>query len=144
MGEPVVPGHDAEVRCDLAAPPDAVYRAWTERFDTWFATPGSVRMRPVVGEPYWFEVVHQGVRHPHYGRFLALVPGRLIEQTWVTGAGGTGGAETVVRVELAPEGDGTRVRLGHRGFADAVSARQHEESWPGILAHLDEVLAGGA
>ena len=84
----------------MSAPPMAVYRAWTETFDRWFATPGAIRMDPRVGEPYWFEVVHEGVHHPHYGRFVALEPGVLIEQTWVTGRGGTEGAETVVRVEL--------------------------------------------
>ncbi len=98
-------------------------------------------MNPVVGEPYWFEVVHEGVHHPHYGRFLALEPGVLIEQTWVTGRGGTEGAETVVRVELTEADPGTRLRLTHRGFADAGARQQHADSWPAILAHLDQTLS---
>ena len=126
----------------MSAPPMAVYRAWTERFDTWFATPGALRMHPVVGEPYWFEVVHEGAHHPHYGRFLALEPGRLIEQTWVTGPGGTEGAETVVRVELTGARPGTRLRLTHRGFADVVAMQRHADSWPAILSHLDQTLSG--
>jgi uncharacterized protein YndB with AHSA1/START domain len=126
----------------MSAEPMAIYRAWTEAFDHWFATPGAIRMVPVVGEPYWFEVVHEGVHHPHYGRFLALVPGVLIEQTWVTGRGGTDGAETVVRVELTEAAPGTHLRLNHRGFLDAGSMRQHADSWPAILDHLDETLTG--
>ena len=126
----------------MSSPPMAIYRAWTEGFDTWFATPGAVRMNPVVGEPYWFEVVHEGAHHPHYGRFLALEPGVLIEQTWVTGQGGTAGAETVVRVELTEARPGTGLRLTHRGFADTVAMRQHADSWPAILAHLDQTLSG--
>jgi uncharacterized protein YndB with AHSA1/START domain len=121
-----------------------LYRAWTERFGTWFADQGSVRMRAEVGEPYWFEVSHAGAHHPHYGRFLALVRDRLIEQTWVTGKNGTEGAETVVQVELSPTESGTELRLTHSGFFDAASARQHAESWPQILAHLDETLAGSS
>ena len=127
----------------MGASADALYRAWTEAFDTWFASPGALSMDPQVGRPYWFEVVHEGQHHPHYGRFLALEPGRLIEQTWVSGAGGTGGAETMVRIELSPLGAGTRVVLTHDGFADAESARRHGDSWPAILAHLDETLAPG-
>ena len=123
-----------------ASPPD-IFHAWTEAFDTWFASPGAIRMVPVEGEPYWFDVVHDGDRHPHYGRFLALESSRLIEQTWVTGEGGTEGAETVIRIELAPNDGGTILRLSHGGFANKESAKRHADSWPQVLAHLDEVLA---
>src|ERR1700722_3728864 len=75
--------HSFTVERMMRAPSDAIFRAWTEEFDTWFAAPGSLVMRASVGEPYWFEVIHEGARHPHYGRYLALQPGRLIEQTWV-------------------------------------------------------------
>jgi len=122
----------------MRAGPASLYRTWTERFDTWFATPGRIRMDPVEGRPYWFEVIHEGVRHPHYGRFLTLAPDALIEQTWVTGRGGTEGAETVVRIEFLREGSGTRLRLTHSGFPDTASARNHEDSWPPILARLDD------
>jgi uncharacterized protein YndB with AHSA1/START domain len=125
----------------LEASPADIFHAWTEAFDTWFASPGAIRMVPVEGEPYWFDVVYQGSRHSHYGRFLALEAGRLIEQTWVTGEGGTEGAETVVRIELSTNDGATILRLSHRGFANEESAKRHADSWPQVLAHLDEVLA---
>ena len=125
----------------MSASPNAIFRAWTQEFDTWFAAPGAIRMDPVAGEPYWFETIYQGQRHPHYGRFLVVEPDLLIEQTWVTGRNGTEGAETVVRIELAARGSGTRLRLTHSGFADEESARNHSDSWPAILRHLDETLA---
>jgi uncharacterized protein YndB with AHSA1/START domain len=125
----------------MAASPQSIYEAWTEAFDTWFASPGALTMRPEIGAPFWFEVVHEGNRVPHYGRFIDLEPATLIEQTWVTGKKGTDGAETVVRVELAGVGTGTRLRLTHGGFYDAESARRHADSWPDILEHLDRRLA---
>lgn len=128
----------------MAASPDEIFDAWTNHFDTWFASPGEISMNAVVGEPYWFDVHHQGVHYAHYGRFLRVEAGRLIEQTWVTGRSGTDGAETVVRVELVPSTSGTDLRLTHRGFYDEKSANRHRESRPQILEHLDSVLTGGA
>jgi uncharacterized protein YndB with AHSA1/START domain len=123
----------------MKASPAALFRAWTEQFDLWFAAPGSVLMEGAVEAVYFFETRFEGERHPHYGRFLALEPGKLIEMTWVTTA--TGGAETVVRVELSPERAGTRLRLSHAGFLDEIARVRHEKAWPNVLAHLDDKTA---
>jgi uncharacterized protein YndB with AHSA1/START domain len=132
--------HQFTVEREMKSSPAAIYRAWTERFDTWFAAPGLIRMRPEVDEPLYFETHHEGARHPHYGRFLALERDRLVELTWMTGQPGTGGAETVVTVELLPQGNGTRLRLTHAGFYDEDGVRQHDEAWLEILGRLDDEL----
>ena len=138
--------HSLCVSHEFGAPPGRLYAAFTTEFYQWFAAPGSVLMRAQVNAPFFFETEHRfeasapAQRHPHYGRFLRLEPKRLVELTWVTGAGGTEGAETVVTVEIEPRGDGSRVRLTHAGFPNEAARDGHAQAWPMVLEHLGQCL----
>ena len=144
------PDHSARplsMTCEhtIRAAPSAVFAAWTREFDRWFAQAGTVAMVSEPGRPYFFYNREEWGRHPHYGRFLEVVEDALVEMTWMTGDGtavGTEGAETVLRIELTPKGDGTEVRLTHSGFVSEQSRAGHAENWPLALEILDEALRG--
>ena len=126
----------------MRASPHAIYTAWTEGFDRWFAAPGTLLMRPEIDAPFFFETRYQGGRHPHYGRFLTLEPDRLVELAWVTGSGGTEGAETVVSVEIAPHESGSHLRLTHAPSWRFIDSWLGKPAWVEVLAQQDRVLSG--
>lgn len=129
------------VRTRMNSSPRQIYAAWITGLDRWFAVPGTVRTDPRPGGEYSFDAQHEDKRQPHHGRFLRLEKDSLVEMTWITGEGGTEGAETVLSIELAPEGTGTLLDLKHSGFPNEESMRRHEEAWLPVLAHLDRTLA---
>ena len=132
--------HSCEVELELGVPPETVYRAWTEAFDRWFAAEGTLLMKPEADTPFFFETHFDGGRHPHYGRIIDLVPQKRVELTWVTGVPGTGGAETVITLQISPSGAGSRVVLNHAGFADKKTCDGHAEAWPMAFAHLEKCM----
>jgi uncharacterized protein YndB with AHSA1/START domain len=97
-------------------------------------------MTPEGDKPFFFYNRNDWGRHPHYGRFLELKKDELVEMAWVTGKEGTGGAETVIRVELSVRDQGTLLRLTHSGFYNDESRDAHAENWPEGLAVLDRAL----
>ncbi len=132
--------HNLTAERDMVAPPEAIYRMWTVEFGNWLAAPGRILMRVEVGAPFYFETDFNSRRYHHYGRFLVLEPDRKVVLTWVTGPSGTGGAETVLSIELKPLGSGTHVRLSQAGFLTDKAAREHEHAWHVGLRNLDALL----
>jgi hypothetical protein len=46
----------------MMASPDVLFRAWTGRFNCWFAVPGSVLMKGEVDAVFHFETHFEGKR----------------------------------------------------------------------------------
>jgi uncharacterized protein YndB with AHSA1/START domain len=79
------------VERDMAASPAALFRAWTQQFDLWFAAPGSVIMDSGINKVFYFETDFEGKRIPVTAGSLSCSQ-TLLEITWLTAA--TLGAET--------------------------------------------------
>lgn len=131
----------------MSLPAAMLFRAWTTGWGAWFADADSSHCPGVVGAPFFFEVTQRfndgraPIRHPHYGRILRLEPDALVSMTWMTGAAGTGGAETTLTVQLdAVDAHTTRVTLTQTGFTTTGARDGHELAWPPILAHLEQQL----
>jgi uncharacterized protein YndB with AHSA1/START domain len=131
----------AKVTREIDAKPREVFAAWTDPehpASPWSKRNGPIRLtimnRAVDGLFY----INMGPPMPlstHYGRFIRLDRPRLIEHTWASE--GTQGADTLVRITLKTNGNGTLFSLRHAGLPDAESARAHEEGWGMILGWLE-------
>lgn len=107
-----------------------IYRC--TKFETDLRVGGAWRCIGVDGNGRPFEIA---------GEYTELDPPRLIASTWV--ATWTGNAKTMLRWELTAEGDGTRVRIRHSGFAAHPELSQSYRGWPRMLGWLQVLLEKG-
>lgn len=73
---------------------------------------------------------------PHYGRFLHVERGKLVESTWMSTS--TSGLETTVSVSFEPRAGGTQITINHRGLPDDEGGRGHERGWTYFLGALEQ------
>jgi uncharacterized protein YndB with AHSA1/START domain len=127
------------------APPEKVFSAWTDpkKLGRWFCP---VACEPVlaetdarVGGRYRIVVRAQsGEEHDVSGTFREVVPNRRLVFTWAWRT--TPERESLVTVELKPDGDGTLLTLTHEQFFDEAARDRHQSGWSPILDRLSEVL----
>ena len=117
----------------LGAPVEEVWDALTtpERLSRWLA-PGSVGSG--VDSEVRLDFGEGGIVTGHV---LRWEPPSLLELEWRF----TGEAESVVRFELSPSGDGTRLVLDHRALAEE-HATGYSAGWDAYLDSLDDHLEG--
>jgi uncharacterized protein YndB with AHSA1/START domain len=72
------------------------------------------------------------------GTYEEIDPPHRLVMTWKWK---TSDETTRVTIELQPEGDGTRLRLTHTGFAEAEQASSHNQGWSSSLNDLERYLA---
>jgi uncharacterized protein YndB with AHSA1/START domain len=134
---------DVELSRHLPAPPEEVFRAWTdpELMSRWLSlgtATASVDLR--VGGGFNLVMSGQGMTIEHTGEYLEIEPPRLLVFTWRSPF--TGGDPSVVTVRLTPVETGTELTLVHQQLPpDAVES--HAGGWGQMLERLDRLMAAG-
>ena len=125
------------VRRYFRAPPEAVFRAWTQPDalkkwwcpNGWRATAIAVDMR--VGGAYRITMRRAAAdaEVSVCGRFLEIRPPGRLKYTWRWEGAFERVPETLVTVEFVPSGSGTELTLCHEKFGDAKVRQQHWIGW---------------
>lgn len=146
--------HELSVTRLIAAPPEVVYRVWTERLGEWWAprpytTPVvELDLRPG-GRGLMMMRAPDGTEMAHEGVFLEIVPNEKIVLTDAFQAGWRPqGPFIVMIVTFAPEGAGTRYTARARHW-DAEAEERHramgfDEGWNAAAAQLAELAEAEA
>ena len=135
-----------DLKYEIAAPPDAVFRALTEpgELDRWWTTSAESDARTGGAFDYNWEFEPGAGREDHRqsGSYEAVVENERVAYPWKAG-----GSDTSVDVTLAPSGSGTTVRLVHSGWGDTAEAGEsvdmHEQGWGFFLENLKRYLERG-
>lgn len=131
------------------APIETVWRALTdpEIYAAWWGPRGwdvpSIVLEPRVGGVHRVEMreIETGYRNTISGTYKAVEPPTRLIYSWAWADGPIAGVETEVEIMLAPEGNGTRLRMEHRGLGSAEVRDKHRQGWSGSFDCLEEVLS---
>jgi uncharacterized protein YndB with AHSA1/START domain len=122
----------------IAAPPAAVFEFFTDpqKMTRWKGR--SAELEPTPGGVYRVDI--DG--HVTSGEFLEVDAPRRVVFTWGWEEGGpVAPGSSTVEVELTPDGDGTLLRLTHRGLPEEEK-EIHGIGWDRFLPRLGAVAAG--
>jgi uncharacterized protein YndB with AHSA1/START domain len=91
--------------------------------------------RPEVGFEFEFSVEHEGNSYHHLCRVTEVVPQKKIAYAWCY-KGEPG--DSLVTIELSPEGEKTRLKLAHSGIetfpkTPAYARKNFEAGWTAII-----------
>jgi uncharacterized protein YndB with AHSA1/START domain len=139
-----------KLACTLSAPPERVYRAWTEpeAICQWFCPdPGAVcrvpRFEASVGGGFEILMTTPVGEGSAIGSFLTLDPPKLVEFSFRCGHSSPDIPSSHVSIELTPEGNGTRLVLIDQRIANAEEAKSHLLGWQGCLNGLVDYVGAG-
>ena len=140
-----------EVERRIAARPETVFSFLVdpERFRRWQGIDAELDPRP--GGVFRFRTTV----HPHYtatGKYVEVDPPKRIVFTWgwepnehlTEGQHDLPPGASTVEMTLAPDGDGTLLRLRHSGLPREAACRFHAMGWESTLDLVLADLAGGA
>ena len=125
----------------LNAPPAKVFAAWTdpEKVKRWMG-PGEVKVLAAECEPRpggryrWLMRAPSGEDHDVSGVYREFVPDQKLVFTWAWKS--TPERESLVTVDLKPDGDGTLLTLTHEQFFDEDARNRHRQGWEGAMDKL--------
>lgn len=130
------------------APIERVFRAWTDpgQLRQWFKEAPETEIEPAkfdlrAGGDYRIEIKSGDEDYVVYGTYTKVDPPRTLEFTWMWEESSMEPGETLVRVDLEPIGDRTKLTLTHTRFTTERSAQAHDKGWNGVLASLEKHLA---
>ncbi len=130
----------------LKAPPAKVFSAWTdpEKVKRWMG-PGAVAVVHAEndvragGRYRWQMQTPAGEEHDISGVYREVIPNEKLVFTWAWKTSPE--RQSVVTVQIKPDGDGTLLTLTHEQFADEETRDRHNSGWTGSLDKLDKYLA---
>jgi uncharacterized protein YndB with AHSA1/START domain len=140
----------------IAAPPQRVFKALSDpqQLKRWFTSPDcpvklwEMDARPGGRYRYATEkgtiVVNNVSEFECHGEILEFDPPRLLVYSWVANWHDDKSRSTIVRWELFPESNGTRVKVTHSGLVKENGARKdYSGGWPGVLEQLKQFAEKG-
>ncbi|HTZ01093.1 MAG TPA: SRPBCC domain-containing protein [Xanthobacteraceae bacterium] len=130
----------------LNAAPAKVFAAWTdpEKVKHWMG-PGDVKVLRVECDPRtggsfrWVMRSPDGQTHDVSGTYREVVPDRklVFSWAWVT----TPERQSLVTVDIKPDGDGSLLTLTHEQFFDEDARDRHQTGWTGALEKMAAMFA---
>ena len=134
---------------DYAAPPEKVWRAWTDANAVkqwWGATPGEavslVELDVRAGGR--FRICFGGAdgnANEAAGEYQEVVKNRKLVITW-SWPRTTPERVSQVTILLSPKGRGTELVFKHERFFDEKARDDHQRGWTALLGKLDAFLKG--
>jgi uncharacterized protein YndB with AHSA1/START domain len=129
----------------LNAPPGKVYAAWTDpaKIAQWFG-PDSGKVERAetdlrVGGRYTVVFfTEDGEEHNVSGVYREVVPDEKLVFTWAWRT--TPERESLVTVQIKPDGAGSLLTLIHEQFFDEAARDRHQYGWTGSLNKLEKYL----
>jgi len=134
---------------NYSASPQQVYAAWTDpKLASQFMCPedvksGKIDMDVRVGGKYRIEMLMpNGETYVAYGVYKDVQPAKRLSMTWTWEEDNKAEEhETLLTIDLAPNGSGTDLTLTHEKLASQKSADDHTHGWNSILDKLSDVRA---
>lgn len=130
----------------LKAAPAEVYAAWTdpEKIVKWFGPEQIETLRAQADARVGggFRIVMRspdGEEHDVSGIYREVVPNEKLVFTWAWRS--TPERESIVTVQIKPDGSGSLLTLIHEKFFDEAARDRHQEGWTGCLDKLARYLS---